>query len=158
MSKGKLTLKRFNGVEEFEVSEAEIYAWEDEGKISLNLEISAKKPLSTLPDTKEIKARPSAEVTIYLESLNPNELIGKSFTIERGMNDETEEWDGRFYYCEHEDLNKNTVHFVSRDGDLYNIKWSGFTQDVNYYDGSKPDTQVIIEAAFNFGKSNEWQG
>lgn len=157
-NKGKLTLKRFNGIESFVISKAEIYAWESDGKISLNLEIETEMPLLTLPDTKGLKALPNAEITIYLEALNPDDLVGKSFEVENGMNEEIDEWDGRFYYCEHADLNKNTVCFISKDDNLFEVKWSGITQDVNFYDGSKPDTEVTIEAVFVFGEISEWQG
>jgi hypothetical protein len=97
MNKGKLILKRFNGVEEFEISEAEICAWKDQGEIFLNLEIKTLRALSTLPDTKEAEALPNAEVTIRLASLSINSLIGEKFIVENGMNEDTEEWDGRFY-------------------------------------------------------------
>jgi hypothetical protein len=158
MGKGKLTLKRFNGIEEFEISDAEICAWEDQGKICLNLEISTNKAIATLPDTREIEALPNAEVTIRLDELKPSSLIGNDYIVENGLNEETEELDGRFYYCEHQSLNQNIVKFLSKDENLFSISWSGITNDINYYDGSKPDSEILIEAIFSFSKSNEWNG
>jgi hypothetical protein len=158
MNKGKLILKRFNGVEEFEISEAEICAWKDQGEIFLNLEIKTLRALSTLPDTKEAEALPNAEVTIRLASLSINSLIGEKFIVENGMNEDTEEWDGRFYYFGHQDLNQNEINFLSMDEGMFFVSWSGITRDINYYDGSKPDSEVVIEARFNFEKSNEWSG
>jgi hypothetical protein len=157
MSLGKLTLKRFNGIEEFEISEAEITAWKSEGSVALNLEIHTGKAIATVPDTKDSGILPNAEITIHLESLNPDQLVGQSFFIENGMDEEENEWNARFYYFEHENIDKNTITFISKSTNLFKIVWTGFTQDVNYYDGSKPDTEISIEANFNFSELFEWQ-
>jgi hypothetical protein len=157
VSTGKLTLKRFNGIEEFEIAEAEIIAWQSEGKIALNLEIHTSKAIATVHDTKDSGVLPNAEITIHLELFNPDQLVGQSFFIESGEDEETNEWNARFYYFEHEDINRNTVKFISKSNSLFRVVWTGFTQDVNYYDGSKPDTEIIIEADFSFLKLHEWQ-
>lgn len=156
MTCGKLTIYRFNGTEEFQISEAKIMAWRSDGKVFLNLEINSKTALKTLPDTKELKAWPSAEVSIILENLIPSELTGKTFTVERGMNDEIGEWVGRFYYCEHEDLNNNIITFESQNENIFHVKWSGTTIDVNYYDGSKPESKIEVDARFTFSEIKEW--
>ena len=39
---------------------------------------------------------------------------------------------------------------VSRTEDRFWLRWTAVTQDVNYYDGSKPATRVEIEGEFLF--------
>jgi hypothetical protein len=45
---------------------------------------------------------------------------------------------------------------VSRAGDRFRVRWTAVTQDVNYYDGSKPQTQVEIEGEFLFKNIGKW--
>ena len=60
------------------------------------------------------------------------------------------------YYCEHESLRHNRIRVVSRDGDRFRLRWTATVRDVNYYDGSKPPTQVEIEGEFVFKDIGEW--
>ena len=51
-------------------------------------------------------------------------------------------------YIEHDVIRDNSVEFKRKEGDRYWINWSGTTSDVNFYDGSKPDTLVKVEGWF----------
>jgi hypothetical protein len=60
------------------------------------------------------------------------------------------------YSCEHEPLRNNNITVVSRTGDRFWLRWTAVTKDVNYYDGSKPPTQVEIEGKFWFKDMAKW--
>jgi hypothetical protein len=60
------------------------------------------------------------------------------------------------YYCEHEALRDNRIKVVSRDGDRFRLRWTARARDVNYYDGTKPPTQVEIEGEFVFKDIGKW--
>jgi hypothetical protein len=52
------------------------------------------------------------------------------------------------YYYEHEDLDNNVIDVLRQEQDCFQIRWTATTLDVNYYDGSKPDTRVEIDGMF----------
>jgi hypothetical protein len=64
--------------------------------------------------------------------------------------------DAALYYCEHQPLRENHISVLSRAGDRFCLRWTAVTQDVNYYDGSKPLTRVEIEGEFLFKDISEW--
>lgn len=149
MATGTLTLHRFNGVEAFAVSEATALAMPEGDQISLNLEIETdERPLKTLPDTRTLAAQPNAEVTIRLPKAELASLVGRRFSVPRSWDEEADAHVSRFYYCEHEDIDDNVIEFVERKGDQLHVRWTGTTIDVNYYDGSKPPTRVVVDAWF----------
>jgi hypothetical protein len=45
---------------------------------------------------------------------------------------------------------------MSRFEDRFRVLWVGVTQDVNYYDGSKPPTRVEIDGFFRFKEMEKW--
>jgi len=45
-------------------------------------------------------------------------------------------------------MDDNQVAILERDGPKVKARLTGMTIDVNFYDGSKPDTKVIVEAEF----------
>ena len=149
MAIGTLTLHRFNGDEAFAVSAATALAMPDGDQVRLNLEIETdERPLKTLPDTQTLAAQPNAEVTIRLPKADLASLVGRRFSVPRSWDEEAEDHVSRFYYCEHEGIDDNVIEFVERKGDELHVRWTGTTIDVNYYDGSKPPTRVVVDAWF----------
>ncbi len=106
------------------------------------------KPIQTLPDTAELAPQPNAEVS--LKKLDVSKMVGRQFSIPAAWDDEKQDHVSCLYYCEHGDLNKNVVRFLERQGNKFLVHWTATTTDVNYYDGSKPDTKVEIKAWFTF--------
>ena len=51
---------------------------------------------------------------------------------------------------------QNRITVVSRAGDRFRLRWTAVTKDINYYDGSKPPTQVEIEGEFLFKGFAKW--
>ncbi len=61
---------------------------------------------------------------------------------------EANEVDGSFYYLEHQPARNNRMEILARDGNRLKIRVSGSTEDVNYYDGSKPENRLQLTAWF----------
>ena len=61
---------------------------------------------------------------------------------------EANEADGSFYYLEHQPTRNNRMEILARDGNRLKIRVSGSTEDVNYYDGSKPENRLQLTAWF----------
>ena len=150
MELGTLTLHRFNGDEVFGLSEATIRASPDGDDVLLNLAVNTHQcPIKTLPDTEELRAWPNAEVTVRVPRAQLASLVGRRFSVPKAWDEAEGDHVSRIYYCEHEDLNENEVEFLELSGDALKVRWTGTTTDVNYYDGSKPDTRVVIESWFS---------
>jgi hypothetical protein len=109
-----------------------------------------------LPDTAAEPATPWAEVAFVVEHLDATRLVGHKFMVPHGR---TVDDDFAFiYYYEHEELNDNSIEFLDRRQDHFLIRWKGTTQDVNFYDGSKPEAKVAIEGWFTFKDFEKWLG
>jgi hypothetical protein len=150
MSVGTMTLQRFNGEEAYAVESATIehYKDEEDGVYAVTFRAeTGGAPIRTLPDTESLHAHPSAEVTLHLRKLPALALKpGQAFTLPKGYDDG--EYQTNFYYSEHEPMDNNEVTILQRDGLRVRARLTGTTTDVNFYDGSKPDTKVVVEADF----------
>ena len=100
-----------------------------------------------------MKMHPSAEVLVKIPSFDLEALVGAHFRVPQGCLEEEESCRATLYYCEHEPLDNNELRILGRQGNLFRVHWCGTTLDVNYYDGSKPDTRVEIEGDFLFMES-----
>jgi hypothetical protein len=110
----------------------------------------------SLPDTESLSAEPNAEVEVTVSTLNPNKLVGQTFAIQSGNDEVNQSFIARIYYVEHDFLNDNKIEILGQAGNVFHVRWTGTTTDVNYYDGSKPDTKVEIEGDFTFKDMDEW--
>jgi hypothetical protein len=109
--------------------------------------------VKSLPDTADLKARPNAEVTVTGKGLAPSKLVGKTFTVPRGYDEELEDHVATIYYVDHDDLDENEIKILSKKGKMFRVHWTGTTKDVNHYDGSKPTTRVEIDATFTLDET-----
>jgi hypothetical protein len=149
MEVGILTLNRFNGQEQFSISKATIFQYEEDGVFELNLEIETnEKPIKTLPDTKELNAQPNAEFIVHLDVFSWENLVGKSFSIPQGYDEESEEYLTRIYYCEHQETDDNVIEIKEQQANQFRVVITATCVDVNYYDDSKPRTKIEIDAWF----------
>jgi hypothetical protein len=154
MATGTLTLHRFNGDEAFAVSAATALAMPEGDQVALNLAIETdERPLMTLPDTEDLGAQPDAEVTIRLPKAELPTLVGRRFSVPHSFDQQIDDRVSRFYYCEHGDLDDNVIEFLERKGEQLRVRWTGTTTDVNYYDGSKPPTRMVVEAWFTLKRT-----
>lgn len=156
MALGMLTLHRFNGDEIFSVSEATILYFCDEQGATVQFEVKTDaEPVKTLPDTKDLRGHVYGVWQLSLPSFNPGELVGKTLSIQQGYDEKSEEYLAIFYYVDHQPIDNNEIRILSRDEDLFRVQITGQVPDINYYDGSKPPTKVVIDASFTLSQSEE---
>lgn len=157
MAVGKFVLHRFNGDEEYEIQTATILAVYDEDGFRLWFDVKTEGVCrKSLPDTLELRGSPSAKVAVACKRIAPHKLVGSKFLVPFGYDADIEEDVATIYYLEHEDLDDNEIQVLRQDGDLFHVRWTGTTMDVNYHDGSKPRTSVEIEAGFRFKDMAKW--
>ena len=147
MTAGTLTLERFNGREVFPITKAEllVLAGHDGEPTRLNFEI-ATGPCQEHTTPDEPFQKPEAEVYVPVPHFDPDLLVGTKHLVPVG--DVDGDWHGRICYFEHEPIDENEVEILGRDGPRFHVRWAGLTQDVNFYDGSKPKTRVLVDAVF----------
>lgn len=105
-------------------------------------------------DTSEFPATPSAELGIKVTEFDLKNLVGMQLNYLGTENDAEDSCDALFYYYEHQPLRDNQITIIAQnDTNRFNIRWYSRTQDVSFYDGSRPDAQVEIEADFQFENS-----
>lgn len=154
---GRFILHRFNGDEAYRFEIAVMWAYDDDPGVTLWFEVSADPDaLQRCDDTVGSGASPKVEVGITLPELDADQLMGREFVIPGVNSDDEDSCMSLLYYWEHEPLRENRISVVSREGDRFWLKWTAVTKDINYYDGSKPDTQVEIEGEFLFKDIGKW--
>jgi hypothetical protein len=153
----RFILHRFNGDEVYRFEKAVMWAYVKEPGVTLWFEVSADRDaIRRCEDTAEMGMSPNAEVGIDLPDLDADQLIGREFVIPGTKSDDEDSCMSLLYYCEHEALRDNRIKVVSRNGDRFWLRWTAVVRDVNYYDGSKPPTQVEIEGEFVFKDLAKW--
>lgn len=60
-----------------------------------------------------------------------------------------EDVDGNLYYMEHQPTMNNKMEIIEVEGERLKIRLTGMTEDVNYYDGSKPKNTMELVAWFD---------
>jgi hypothetical protein len=156
---GKLTVRRFNGFEVYPITGATMMPYLSNGTTLLNLEVECDgEPIEmTTDDTGAEDPRPGCEITLDLSGLGLDDIVGRTFSLESGESQDGQDLVSGFYYFEHQLLNDNVVHFATRDASgQFHVRWTAKTMDPNYYDGSKPDALVEIDALFSlFSRSSQ---
>lgn len=151
MPTGTLSLSRFNGTERFAIETARMFTVGDADDIKLWFEIeTVQDGAKQNEDTKPYPAAPKAELGIALGDFSADSLVGRDFYHVGPTSDNEDSCDSLFHYYEHQPLQNNHVVVSKRDRDTFKVRWSATTQDVNYYDGSKPDAIVEIDADFTY--------
>jgi hypothetical protein len=148
-----LHIYRFNGTERFAIGTARCFTVGTGDELTLWFEIETVSDGSqTCSDTAEYAATPSAELGILVDDFNLNTIAGREFHHAGTADDEEDSCTSLFYYYEHQPLRENHVTVISRiDDRTLRIRWTARTQDVCYYDGSKPDAIIEIESNFEIG-------
>ena len=147
MKQDYLKLTRFNGLEEFEIIEAEIYFSYEAAHLTLDFQTGPC--ISTpLEDTNE-NGGLSGSFWIYdLEISSLKELAGQSFFIKDGYKNEEYDTCSLFYYWEHMPITNNKIEFLTYENEVLLVKASANTVDVNWHDGSKPESKIELLAEF----------
>lgn len=149
-------LRRFNGVESYEVESARCNSYQREGRTEAVFSVTTSRSIASLSDTEGFCATPSIE--IGFRTNEPPSLIffaGARYLNLPEYDEIAEEWMTNLYYCEHQGVDNVTVEIESVDTDTVTATIEGTTTDVNYYDGSKPGTTVFVRAVFQRQKDLE---
>lgn len=144
-----LYLSRFCGIETYPVKQA---VWEliegdgteeDPDMLCLGMRFARGNHLHE--DTRSLRAEPFWEINFYKIKISMN-ILQIGFDLEQP--NEANEVDATFYYLEHQPTRNNRMEILARDGNRLKIRVSGSTEDVNYYDGSKPENRLQLTAWF----------
>lgn len=150
MEENILYLTRFCGVEQYPVKTATWYIIEGDGTEDdpdmLCLEVTFNIGTVLHEDTGKLKAEPSWEINFYSVEI-PVSLLRPGFCLEQPNHHKDE--DGNLYYTEHQPTTDNRMEIVKIDGTRLKIRLTGITEDVNYYDASKPKNTMKLVAWFN---------
>jgi hypothetical protein len=150
MTDGYIWLHRFNGVEKYSIKGARMFLLGESGERTLWFEVEAERNGAIRnEDTKDYPAHPKMELGIDMEEL-PDELLGQQFCYEYEDWEEDDSCKSLIYYYSHQPLRSTQVTILSKQGERYSVRWTAVTQDVNYYDGSKEDTRIEVEAIFSW--------
>ena len=146
-----LQIHRFNGTEHFAIGVAKCFTVGSGDDLMLWFEIeTVRDGAQPCDDTAGFLAAPNAELGIPISAFDINDFVGHEFHRVGTANDDEDSCEAIFYYYEHQPLRDNRVTVLSRSGDrTFRIRWTARTQDVNHYDGSKPDAQIEIECNFD---------
>jgi len=156
---GTLTLRRFNGIEQYQLMESHAHVIrKDDGTIMMWFEVeTTPHALMTVADTAEHGMNPNAEVTLYLDKLVLREFGTRSFELSQGYNEENRALDAMLYYFEHQEVNDNHIRVEYKGNGRFDLRWTGTTMDISYYDGSKPNTLLEIEGQFMLDDYSQWE-
>ncbi len=144
-----LILKRFCGEERYPILNAEWYimegdgTWDDPDTLCLEMEFGEGDELHE--DTAELQAEPSWEISFPALQLKVEDLQ-EGLVLE--MANEEEEEEANFYYSEHQPTYDNRVEVLEVDGDRLLLRVTALTEDVNFYDGTKPKNEIDVTAWF----------
>ncbi len=149
MEIGRFVLHRFNGDEIYRLKSATIQLAQYEGRPRLTFAVETEEgAIQTSPDTADFPTTPNAEASVILDHFDKEHLVGRQFLVPTGYVEQFGDYVAMLYYYEHDDLNNNVIEVVGRDGDLFHVHWTATATDVNYYDGSKLDTEIVIAGMF----------
>ena len=154
----RLRLERFCGHEVYPVETAEVFVSlpdEDQKGVVLNLEFRCGKVVEcTTPEAERGRVRPAVEVNLPLPTLVPDELVGTTLRVAASLDEARGTWN-RIYVFAHEDLREIAASFVELSETECRLSLTGRTRDPNHYDGSKPETRVVLDAWFPVAKLSE---
>lgn len=146
----QLKIHRFNGTETFHIQTAWMFTIGSGNDLTLWFEIeTTDQGAQPNSDTREFVATPKAELGVNVTHFAPENLVGMQLHHKGTINDDDDSCDALFYYYEHQSLRDNSITIIAQNKpNTFKVNWSARTQDVNDYDGSKPDAHLEIEADF----------
>ena len=131
-----LKLKRFCGEETYPLKEAKWYMIDRD--LWIDMEFAEGHDLHE--DTEYLAQEPVWE--LRFDAADDN-ILQKGCIL---TNENDEEEDGNFYYCEHIPTFHNVLEVLDRKEDEILFKINAVCCDVNYYDGSKGNDELELTA------------
>ena len=144
----ELWVNRFLGLEVYHIETAEwhLYKDEEDGRMNLWIKLDCDKAIKQFEDTKYTDTIPSWEVNLIEPEIGIIE--GFKAVVPEGYDESRGGWITNFYAGSHDGSDKNTIRILERDGDRLLIRLTGEIVDPNFYDDSKPKSQLLVEAWF----------
>lgn len=145
----ELVLERFCGQETYPLVKGTWNIFYDEAleTPTLCIQLRAGRGTKLHQDTEGLNAEPWWEINVLSQALDASTLkVGDRFVVPRGYDKEQGGYVTNFYYCSHEQTGNNVVEILAVEGSRILARVTGQTGDVNYYDGSKPQTTLFVEA------------
>jgi hypothetical protein len=147
-----LKLIRFCGDEYFPIVKANWFIKKANDAVELWFDIETTEGTTVCEDTKSFKATPFWQLVYIAKKLDKNDLkIGFKVKIPNGWDEDRDDTVTNFYYFEHQETDNNLIEILGTDGEKLYVRITGETQDVDYYDGSKPKNKIIVETWFEYG-------
>lgn len=155
---GILTLHRFNGDESYPVVTADIryFRQPDDQTTRLDFQVyTDPEPIQTTNNAVGSGGALDAvwQIVIPTFRLDLDTLVGRTFSIYNGYDTEALEYRTNFYYYDHATIDGSEITILRVDGDRLWVRITGLIPDIDYYDNSKPKTQIEIEASFSLLES-----
>ena len=97
----------------------------------------------------------NAEVSIFVDEFDLDTLVGKRFEVPSTYDDEIDDHVSCVYYYDHKDFDNIVLEVLEHKNNSFYVRWSGTTDDIDFYDGSEPANRVVIEAMFEFQETRE---
>jgi hypothetical protein len=142
-------LRRFNGVESYDVEMANFNVYEKEGSTEAVFFVTTSECKASLPDTDELCATPRLEVGFKIfEPLSSVFTAGAKYLNLPEYHEDIDEWMTNLYYVRHQGVDNVSVTIESVDAETVTATIEGVTTDINFYDRSKPNTTVFVRAVF----------
>jgi len=146
-----LTMKRFCIDEQYEICNPVWNHYYDREEKAYNfwLRIESDKAITQSEDTAYIFQALNWEINVVEKSLREEDIrTGFKYFIPDGYDETRGGWITNFYFCEHMGTDKNHIEIIDTDGDSLLVRLSGEIPDVNFYDDSKANTKLLLEAWF----------
>ena len=147
----ELWMSRFNGIGKYALETAEwnVYEDSDREKVNLWLRVECGEAIEETEDTSFYAGSSHWELNLVEDDLGEEFLVpGFEASIPIGYDESRGGWVTNFYFSSHEGSDNNTIKIIKREGDRLLIRISGDIKDVNYYDGSKPKSVLILQTWF----------
>jgi len=147
---GYLYMNRFCGLEKYRIDSATWNLHDYEGRPNLCIYLGSKEAIQQAEDTAELFQRLNWELNIVEDSVS-EAALKPGFECNRPNAYEESQggWITNFYFVSHEGTHTNRVRILEAKGDELLIELSGKVLDVNFYDGSKPDSTLSAVAWFS---------
>ena len=143
-----IVLKRFNGDEVWQITDASfsIAPAENSDKSVLNFWAQSEHGSLLSKPLEDTYVDGGVTIEIDLKVLpSDDKLVGKIWTLPESK-EETEDYYSNFYCYEHEFLSAGTFKVLSEKEGYFQVELRATCTDPNYYDGSKPETTIVIES------------
>lgn len=134
-SKGTFSIITAEGEKVFHIKRAVFNGSKRKGKYFWNFDVETME---------ELDDAPSIDVCNLPHKINNlDDLLKKPMKLRSGYDEKSERYIATLYHYEHADLNNNVITFLSRQGDSFDVIWTGEG------DAMEP-VKIKVQAQFHF--------